>query len=230
MTVYQEDDLAIETQIGKSGFVSFPLIGNVQLVGLTVKEAEKTLKTLYEKDYLVTAKVSLTVLSYAKKWVIVGGDVRGGGKIEFFEAGSLDLRGAIAQAGGLLETANADRIVLRRKSGAVSTLSLSGSGGVIMRHGDTVSVMRNAQNQSTVTVSGQVNRPGVVPFPKVGGLNIVTAIAQAGGFSRIANRKSVNVSRSGRLMILNYRDMANGKIEMFRLKAGDLIIVKESRF
>ena len=227
MTVYQEEELGTETQIGKSGFVSFPLIGSVKVLGLTVKEAEEAVRVLYEKDYLVSAKVNLAVLSYSKKWVVVGGEVRRPGTIEYPEEGSLDLRGAIAQAGGLMETANESSITLRRKSGATSTHSLAGSGGITLKHGDMLTVNRTAMSQSSVTVSGQVNRPGIVAFPKRGGLSLVTAIAQAGGFSRIANRKNVTVRRNGRAHLIDYRVIAAGK-ETFSLRAGDIIIVKES--
>jgi protein involved in polysaccharide export with SLBB domain len=230
LIVYQEDDLSTETQIGKSGDVSFPLIGNVKVVGLTLKAAGSEIKKLYEKDYLVNAHVNLTVMSYAKKWVVIGGDVRQPGTIEYPEAGALDLRSAIAQAGGLLETANDHGITLRRKSGGSSTHSLSRSVGVILKHGDTVTVSRNAQSHSTVTVSGQVKTPGVVTFPKTGGMNIVTAIAQSGGFSKIAYRKTVAVTRDGRRTIVNYADIANGEAKMYSLRAGDLVIVKESRW
>jgi len=227
MTVYQEDELGSETQIGKLGFVSFPLIGSIKVLGLTVKEAEEAVRVLYEKDYLVSAKVNLTVLSYSKKWVVVGGEVRRPGTIGYPEEGSLDLRGAIAQAGGLMESANENSIVLRRKSGATSSHSLGGSGGLILKHGDTLTVSRNTLDISTVTVSGHVNRPGIVTFPKRGGLSLVTAIAQSGGFSRIANKKNVTVRRNGRPHIIDYRAIAAGK-ETFSLRAGDIIIVKES--
>ena len=98
MTVFQEEDLETEAQIGKSGSISFPLIGNVQLIGLTVANAEQKIEALYEQDYLVNARVNVSLVAYADKWVIVGGDVRSPGTIKMPEEGALDLRGAIAQA------------------------------------------------------------------------------------------------------------------------------------
>jgi len=228
MMVYQEEELATETRVGKSGFVSFPLIGTVKVVGLTVKEAEDQVKAMYEKDYLVSAKVNLTILSYAKKWVVVGGDVRRPGTIEYPEEGALNLWAAIAQSGGLMETANDQSIILRHKDGGSSTHSLSAASGIILKHGDTVTVSRNTLSRSTVTVAGQVNRSGVVEFPKEGGLDLVTAIAQAGGFNRIANQKIVIVHRGGKRHSVNYRDITKGKASMFNLRAGDIVTVEES--
>ena len=61
-------------------------------------------------------------------------------------------------------------------------------------------------------------------------MDIITAIAQAGSYSRIANKNDVIVTRSGRRMIIDLKDMRNGKIKLFQLKAGDIVIVQESRW
>ncbi len=230
MIVFQEDQLSRESTIGKSGFVSFPLIGNVELIGKTIKDAELEIKELYEADYLVNAQVNLSIIGYAEKWVIVGGDVRAPGTIRYPEEGALDLRGAVAQAGGVLESADVSGIVVRSKSGKISKYSLKSSGSKVLLHGDSVTVPRSTLRQSSITVSGNVNRPGIVSFPKTGRLDILTAIAQAGDFNRIANKKDVIISRNGRRIIVSLRDIKNAKIKMFYLQAGDIVIVQESRF
>ncbi|MFC4991804.1 polysaccharide biosynthesis/export family protein [Rubritalea tangerina] len=230
MIVYQEEDLSTEAQIGKSGEVSFPLIGNVKLIGKTLKEAEKEIKELYEKDYLVSAQVNLSIVGYAQKWVIVGGDVRSPGTINYPEEGALDLRGAIAQAGGVAESADTSRIVVRTKGGAVKTYSLKSSGSKVLGHGDTITVSRSSLSKSSITVTGNVKSPGIVEFPKTGSLDILTAIAQRGGFDNIANKKDVIVRRDGRRMIISLRDIQNGKSKMFYMKAGDILTIQESRW
>lgn len=230
MVVFQEPDLSLESQIGKSGYVSFQLIGNVKMVGKSLKQAEDEIKELYEKDYLRNAQVNLSIVKYAEKWVSVGGDVRRPGTIKYPEDGSLDLRSAIAQAGDLAETADSSSIKVRSKSGKQRSYTLASSGGVILRHGDSVIVGRSSLSNSSLTVSGHVNRPGLVDFPKNGGMDIVTAIAQAGGFGRIANRKEVGVRRGKQIFSINLRDIEGGKAKMFYMKPGDTIIVRESRF
>ncbi|WP_169334404.1 polysaccharide biosynthesis/export family protein [Rubritalea marina] len=230
MIVFQEEELSRESQIGKSGFVSFPLIGNVKLIGKTLKEAEAEIKGLYEKDYLVNAQVNLSVVGYADKWVIVGGDVRSPGTIRYPEEGALDLRGAVAQAGGVTETADTSSIVVRSKSGAIVRYNLQSSGSKVLKHGDSITVPRSTLKQSSITVSGNVRNPGIVNFPKTGKLDILTAIAQAGDFDRIANKKDVIVSRSGRRILVSLRDIKSSKAKMFYMQPGDIVIVQESRF
>lgn len=230
MAVFQEPDLSTEAQIGKSGYVSFQLIGNVKMVGKTLKQAEDEIKELYEKDYLRNAQVNLSIVKYAEKWVSVGGDVRRPGTITYPEDGALDLRSAIAQAGDLAETANSGKITVRSKSGNVRSYTLKSAAGVTLQHGDSVIVGRASLSRSTLTVSGHVNRPGLVDYPKEGSMDIVTAIAQAGGFGRIANRKEVGVRRGKQIYSVDLRDIERGKAKMFYMQPGDTIIVRESRF
>jgi polysaccharide export outer membrane protein len=229
MIVFQEPDLTTESKIGKSGYVSFPLIGNVKVSGKGLKEVEQEIKELYEKDYLVNAQVNLSILGFAEKWVIVGGDVRAPGTVPFPEEGALDLRGAVAQAGGVLESANTGRIIVRSKTGAINTFSLKGSGSRVMKHGDTITVPRQILQKMTVTVSGYVNRPGIVDYPKEGKMDIMTALAQAGGFNRIAYKRAVTVHRNKRQILVDLRAIERGQAPMFQLEPGDLIVVRESR-
>ncbi|MGJ8673002.1 polysaccharide biosynthesis/export family protein [Rubritalea sp.] len=230
LLVFQEPDLATESKIGKSGYVSFPLIGNIKVSDKSLKELEEEIKALYEKDYLVNAQINLSILGFAEKWVIVGGDVRSPGTVPFPEEGALDLRGAVAQAGGVLESANTGGIIVRSKGGAINHFSLKGSGSRVMKHGDTVTVPRQTMQKMTLTVSGQVNRPGVVEYPREGKMDVMTALAQAGGFSRIAYKKAVTIHRNKRQMLVDIRAIEQGQAPMFFLEPGDLIVVRESRF
>lgn len=238
MSIYQEDDMQTEALIGKSGTVSFPLIGAVTVKGLTVSEVEKKLKELYEKDYLVNAKVNVIVVSYAKKWVTVSGAVENPGNIPYPEEGTINLASAVAMAGGVMQDGNSRSITVARKKGGSKKYSLSSSGKVTLYPGDTVVVARlPVQREAvvrTATVSGEVRNPGNIKLPRGGKVDILTAIAQAGGFSKIANQKTVILQRktsSGhRAAEINIRDIRNGKAKMVFLYEGDILVVKESRF
>ncbi len=238
MSIYQEDDMLTEALIGKSGMVSFPLIGTVKLKGLTVAEAEKTIKELYEKDYLVNAKVSLVVVSYAKKWVTVSGAVQNPGNVPYPEEGTINLASAVAMAGGVMEDGNSRSITVARKKGGSRRCSLAGSGNLALYPGDTVVIPRLPREKvarvRTATVSGEVRKPGNVELPPSGKVDIITAIAQAGGFSKIADQKTAILQRktsSGhRANKINIRDVRDGKARMIFLYQGDILIIRESRF
>ena len=64
-----------------------------------------------------------------------------------------------------------------------------------------------------VNVLGSVNNPGTVVIPPDRGLKLLEAIAQVGGFSRLADRKHVKLSRTD----------AEGKTSTFTINADDII-------
>jgi polysaccharide export outer membrane protein len=65
----------------------------------------------------------------------------------------------------------------------------------------------------SVNVIGQVNQPGAVLFPQEQGLTLLDAISRAGGFSRLANRSQVKLTRTN----------AEGKSETYIINVDDLI-------
>lgn len=50
--------------------------------------------------------------------------------------------------------------------------------------------------QRTINVLGAVNAPGSIPIPPEKNLNLLEAIARSGGFSRLANRNRVSLTRT----------------------------------
>lgn len=58
----------------------------------------------------------------------------------------------------------------------------------------TVIVLRYAER--SVNVIGMVNSPQAVPFPPERGLNLLEAVARAGGFNRLADRSKVSITRT----------------------------------
>ncbi|MBT8038343.1 MAG: polysaccharide export protein [Verrucomicrobiae bacterium] len=239
LSVYQEADMQTEAMIGKSGNVSLPLIGTVEIKGLTLREAEQKVKELYEKDYLVDPKVRMTIVSYAKKWLTVAGAVENPGNIAYPEEGTINLASAVAMAGGVMEMGNSRNITVARKAGGASKHSLANSGKILLLPGDTVVVPRLPRTDlkltvRTSTVSGEVKNPGDISLPSNGKIDILTAIAKAGGFSKVANQKECILHRKMKTgykaIDVSIRNIRSGKDPMVFIYQGDIIIIKESRF
>lgn len=76
-----------------------------------------------------------------------------------------------------------------------------------------VNVVVVEYSKRSVNVIGQVNQPGAVLFPQEQGLTLLDAISRAGGFSRLANRTQVKLTRTN----------ADGKTETYLINADDLI-------
>jgi polysaccharide export outer membrane protein len=114
ITVFQEDDMTTETRISKSGYITLPLLGAVQLEGKSVSDATNEIRTKLDKDYIINPQVSITVMQYAEQWVTVLGEVQKPGQVEIPPEGGLDLLGAIALAGGYTRVADPKHVIVRR--------------------------------------------------------------------------------------------------------------------
>ena len=87
-----------------------------------------------------------------------------------------------------------------------------------------------------VSILGQVNRPGIVEMPEDSqeGIDLLEAIALAGGYTRIASPERITVRRhnaSGdQIFKVNAKRFTKGKGGGFVVKPGDTITVGESIF
>ncbi len=94
-----------------------------------------------------------------------------------------------------------------------------------------VTIMEYAQR--TVTVLGAVSSPGTVVIPPERTLTLLDVIARSGGFSRLANLKTVSLTRNlpdGRTVnyTINAELMMSGdKGNQWTVKDGDIISVAE---
>ena len=85
----------------------------------------------------------------------------------------------------------------------------------------------------SVNVIGSVNQPGAVLFPQEQGLTLLDAISRAGGFSRLANRGQVKLTRTNSegktdTYIINADDLIKGNSSnSWQLLANDIVYVPE---
>ncbi len=82
------------------------------------------------------------------------------------------------------------------------------------------------------TMLGQVNRPGSYEMPEGSpeGVNLLEAIAMAGGYTRIAAPERVTVRRGNRVLRVDAKRQARGSGEAFIVQPGDAVTVGESIF
>ena len=97
----------------------------------------------------------------------------------------------------------------------------------------TVTVLEYAKRRFSVL--GQVNKSGSIDFPDTGGVDLLTAIAMAGGYTRIADPGKISVKRlvNGKEQVykLNAKTMAaDPASNRFDVQPGDVITVGESAF
>ncbi len=98
----------------------------------------------------------------------------------------------------------------------------------------TVSILVKEYKSKTISVLGQVRKPTTIPY--AAGMSIVDAISQAGGFTPMARKNAVTVTRATTVApdsrkTLSYtvpvEAIASGKAQPFFLRPGDTIFVPE---
>lgn len=105
ITVYEQPDLITKARVNSKGEITFPLLGNVQIKGLTVDEVEDVIRGLLEKDYLVDPQVTVFIEDYRAAKVFVMGFVNEPGEYELFKDRPTTVLEAITMAGGFKEGA-----------------------------------------------------------------------------------------------------------------------------
>lgn len=233
LQVFDEKELDTSTRILKSGEVVFPLIGTVKIGGLTVSKANEVVRELYAKDYLVDPKLTLTVTQYSEDFISVIGAVRAAGQFAMPPDGKFDLAAALASAGGLTSDANPERITVVKPDGQsriYSATATRNGTGITLQPGDRVIVDHSSYIGKTATVVGQVGKPGPVMFPVDGRLDLVLAIAQAGGFTAVANQKKVSINRKGKLTTVDVKEMTDRGDKPYYLQPDDIVTVPERFF
>jgi polysaccharide export outer membrane protein len=121
LNVFREPDLQTQATIARDGTVQLPLIREVKLAGLTIRDAREQLRGLYDKKFLVDPQVFLNVVKYAERKFTIMGQVARPGSYELQGGERIDLLEAIGLAGGFTRIANRGRVIVQRRTGSEVT-------------------------------------------------------------------------------------------------------------
>ncbi len=228
--VYEAQDLSSpEVRVSSRGTVTYPLLGDVEIGGLTVREAEKKLQGLLAAKYVKDPHVSIFVKEYRSKRVAVVGAVKNPGSYELLNRGHL--LEAIALAGGL--TDNAARVVYVTHQGSdkqiivdLDELLVKGNMqlNLPVQMGDTVFV----PEAGVFYVNGRgVKKPG--EFPIKNGVTVSKAIAVAGGLRTGAKASSAILIRfqngERQFIPINLKAIQKGEQKDVALQDQDVLFV-----
>jgi polysaccharide export outer membrane protein len=117
MIIYREPDLTIRSKIGKDGMVQLPLLGEVKLGGLTIRNATALIRNRYNADYLVEPQIYLNISAYNTRKFTIIGQVGRPGSYEFGGGEELGLLEAIGMAGGFTRIADRGHVMIKRREG-----------------------------------------------------------------------------------------------------------------
>jgi len=116
ISVWKEPDLTKQIAVSPDGKVSYPLIGDVQVAGKTVKQVREEISKRLEK-FVTDAQVTVILLKTQYYKIYVVGKVNKPG--EFLVGRPANVMQALAMAGGLTPFASPSKIVVLRRVGGI---------------------------------------------------------------------------------------------------------------
>ena len=118
ITVYEQPDLDVKARVTSKGEIAFPLLGKVEVVGLTISEVEDLITELLAADYLVNPQVQVFISEYRVKQISVLGSVKTPGKYDMYAERETTVLQAIAMAGGFSNVASINNTrIIRNEDG-----------------------------------------------------------------------------------------------------------------
>ena len=112
--VYLEESLSGQYTLDAEGRIHFPLVGSLQIKGLTPAEVADLLEAGLRDGYLRDPQVSVGVIAFNSRMVAVLGEVSSPGRYVYRDG--MTLVEAIAEAGGTTEQALLSSVQIIRNS------------------------------------------------------------------------------------------------------------------
>lgn len=228
ISVYQNPDMTVETRISDVGSVTFPLLGPVEIGGLTPAQAEIRIAALLKSGgFVPRAQVTVLITQFRSRQVSVLGQVNHPGRFAI-EDPVMRLTDALAIAGGIAPT-GAETVTVIRGSDSGERIeidllglfdSASQAKNIELGNGDTVFVPRIP----VFYIYGEVQKPGAYRLEKK--MTVMQAVSLASGLTQRGSEKNLRIARRN----------ASGAAKTFNVGMEDLVLqddviyVKESMF
>lgn len=227
--VFQNPDLTIETRVSENGSITYPLIGAVQLGGLSIAVAEKKIAdALQTGGFIQNPQVNIVLMQIRGNQVSVLGQVNRPGRFPL-ETANTRLSDMLANAGGATAGGDDIAIVVGTRNGKqfrkqidIPSIFLDDKlqDNIVLQGGDSIYVHR----ASVFYIYGEVQRPGAFRVER--DMTIMQALAQGGGPTARGSEKRLRL----------HRRAADGSIQLIEpqltdpVLPNDVIYVKESIF
>src|SRR6266436_2679820 len=198
ITVFQNPDLTTETRISERGTITFPLIGEISLAGLTPAGAEARIaKQLIEGKFVLKPQVSLNVVRVRSRQVSVLGQVARPGRYALDDTSS-NLTDILALAGGISSTGDDKVTVMIARNGKTAKMDIDVP--TMYRTGD---LSRNLQLESgdaifvqrapVFYIYGEVQRAGVYRLEPA--MTVMQALSVGGGVTQRGTDRGLKIRR-----------------------------------
>jgi len=229
ITVFQNPDLTTETRISERGTITFPLIGEIALGGLTPAGAEARIaRQLIEGKFVLKPQVSLNVVRVRSRQVSVLGQVAHPGRYPLDDTSS-SVTDLLALAGGIGPTGDDNVIVMVTRNGKTAKLEIDVptmyrtgdlSQNIQLQSGDTIFVQR----APVFYIYGEIQRAGA--YRAELNMTVMQALSVGGGVTPRGTDRGLKIRRKAGDG--NFRTI-DAKLTD-RVEPDDVIYVRESLF
>ncbi|AKS42763.1 Polysaccharide biosynthesis/export protein [Wenzhouxiangella marina] len=199
--IFNVPELSGDYRVAGMGTVNMPLIGQIELSGYSLQEAEQIIADAYSERYLRNPQVSIAVLEFRSQQFTAIGALAA--PRVYNTDRRMTLLESIAMAGGLAADAGTQIYVTDRardpESGELGMRSLIISVEDLMQDPQHFNfflgeqALINVPRAGSIFVEGAVERPGV--YQRTGETTVLKAIAMAGGLKFEASRSNLRVLR-----------------------------------
>lgn len=240
--VFGMPELTMERRVDPDGTITFPLLGQVGVGGLTSRQFEDLLATLLQaRDLVRDPQVSVTIKQYVSRRVSIQGAVTKAGPYEMM--GQRTLLEMIGEAGGLSDRAGTRIYIVRiDATGTEQRIEIDAekliyegdpAQNMVLEAGDIVMVP--FRRLIRIYVNGAVANPDAIEFPADEPVTVLQAITAAGGTTDRANESRVQVIRQAedgtkQIFKVNLKRIRRGKKDDLPLEPNDIVDVPESFF
>jgi len=235
ITVFQVKELNKQVRVNGKGTIILPLVGSVDVLGKSVAQVEEDLKEKLARDFLQDPQVGIFISEYRSQQITVMGAVQQPNVYNVRKSRSIFEM--LSMAGGITEKASDKlRVRLNRKDefGQLKQINLVLSMDEMLKGSEQAHSLRLNGGDSVlvpdagvVFVEGAVNKPGA--FKLEGDVNVVKAIALAGGIPWEAKSKSVQVVRQVNgepvAVSVDVDAIKEQKEEDVLLQDGDIVVI-----
>jgi polysaccharide export outer membrane protein len=241
VTVFDLKELDQTVRVADDGSITLPLLGRLQVAGLTKGDLEALIAKLLEERFVRNPQVTIFVKEYESKKIAVSGAVK---KPDTYEMlGEKTLLEMISKAGGLDKDLGKEIIIFRQDAdGSTRRLGVNldklvyeadPSLNLVVEPGDIIYVP--SVEKVRIFVSGAVKSPNLYEVPRAEPVTVLKAITLAGGTTDRASEKKVQIIRTGddgarKTILVNLKKIKKGKAEDPVLQKDDLVLVPEAFF
>jgi polysaccharide biosynthesis/export protein len=198
ISVLQVPEMKTSVRVSQQGAISLPLLGVVQVSGLSTADVERKLADELRRKYVRDPQVSVQVDEIESHPISVVGAVTEPGIYQV--RGPMNLLSVLSLAKGVTDTAGNRVLVMRADSATPVDLDLkqlleSGdpSLNVVVQPGDVVKV----PTAPMIYIVGEFKKPGAFPMPRGDRLTVLRALALGEGLLPMADKKDAVIMRAG---------------------------------